>query len=155
MKGLFKSMQQDEAELIAYECCYEGNYAFYNITADAEDLAEFLDQGKRGDRYFSVYENEQLVGYFCFQFRCKDELEIGLGMRPDLTGAGKGSSFLHGGLDFVIDKYHPKKIILAVATFNQRAIKVYQKAGFIIVDTYSQQINGGIYEFHKMVFEWE
>ncbi|WP_139365727.1 GNAT family N-acetyltransferase [Shouchella patagoniensis] len=116
------------------------------MTADPEDLAAFLDREDRGDTYFSVYENEQLVGYFCFQFQGEDELEMSLGMRPDLTGVGKGSSFLHGGLDFVRDKYHPKKIILTVATFNQRAIKVYQKAGFIIVNTYSQQTNGGIYQ---------
>ena len=53
----------------------------------------------------------------------KDIVDIGLGMRPDLTGQGKGIEFLTQG-----DWCLPEKIFLT--TFNQRAINVYKKARF-------------------------
>lgn len=36
-----------------------------------------------------------------------------------------------------------------MATFNQRAIKVYRKVGFKDIDSFMQDTNGNIYEFLK------
>lgn len=52
---------------------------------------------------------------------------IGLGMKPNLTGRGKGVEFVKAGIAYAKSKYNPKQIILSVAIFNQRAIKVYKK----------------------------
>ncbi len=38
----------------------------------------------------------------------------------------------------------------AVALFNKRAIKVYEKIGFQSVERYMQKTNGGEFEFIKM-----
>ena len=79
--------------------------------------------------------------------------DIGLGMRPDLTGNGRGSEFLLAGMDFVQSSFRVDKIMLSVATFNQRAIKVFRKVGFKDMDTFVQDTNGGAYEFLRMVYE--
>ena len=57
-------------------------------------------------------------------------LEYGLGIRPDLTGRGLGLEFVRAGLEFGRERFRPGRIVLAVAAFNERAIAVYERAGF-------------------------
>lgn len=42
---------------------------------------------------------------------------------------------------------------LTVAAFNQRAIKLYQKAGFRQVREFANATNGGIHDFLELVRE--
>ncbi len=51
-------------------------------------------------------------------------------------------------------RYGNKKIVLEVRSFNERAIKCYEKAGFKIVDTYSKDTLVGYDEFVKMEFSY-
>ena len=83
-----------------------------------------------------------LVGYFCFGADAtvpagrklglydEDALDVGLGMRPDLTGRGLGPDFVRAGLRFARQTFSPPAFRLTVAAFNRRAIKVYEAAGF-------------------------
>ncbi|MGE6259686.1 GNAT family N-acetyltransferase [Heyndrickxia sporothermodurans] len=52
-------------------------------------------------------------------------------MKLNLTGNGKGREleFLKAALEFVKSDFQPQTLTLSVATFNQRAIKVYRKMG--------------------------
>lgn len=42
----FKKLQQKHALMIANEWKYEGEYAFYDMTADQQDYEEFIDEKK-------------------------------------------------------------------------------------------------------------
>lgn len=61
-----------------------------------------------------------------------DCIDIGIGMRPDLTGKGLGSSFLTTILMEIEVLFPSTPIRLTVASFNQRAIHLYEKLGFRI-----------------------
>lgn len=52
-------------------------------------------------------------------------------MRPDITGQGRGGSFVRAGLRFLSQKEGIDQFRLVVASFNARAIRVYEKAGFV------------------------
>jgi RimJ/RimL family protein N-acetyltransferase len=79
--------------------------------------------------YEAVGEDGALVGFYYFEDK-EGTLEIGLGLRPELTGRGLGRAFFHAGLEFARTRYRPTQITLSVAAFNERAIKVYERAGF-------------------------
>ncbi|KAB2454921.1 GNAT family N-acetyltransferase [Bacillus sp. CH126_4D] len=143
-------MTQEEAEEIAYNWHYEGEYSFYDIEADEEDLAEFLHDESRGDHTFSVNEDGILIGFFTVYKISDGTVDIGLGMKPDITGNGFGLQFVNAGLAFSKGKYGCNYITLSVATFNERAIKVYKRAGFEAVGTFVQKTNGSCLEFLKM-----
>ncbi|MEI5909636.1 GNAT family protein [Bacillus spongiae] len=155
MEYKFTKMTQQEAEEIAYEWHYEGEYSFYDMEADQEDLAEFLDPVARGDSLFAVTSETGLIGFFSVNKTDTTTVDIGLGMHPNLTGKGNGLEFINSGLEFVQSTLAPKTITLSVATFNQRAIKVYQKVGFVEEKTFLQETNGSTFEFLKMTYYCE
>lgn len=71
-------------------------------------------------------------------------------MRPDLTGHGNGNRFLTSILIWLETTYEPRTIQLSVATFNKRAIRLYESLGFIPQETFMQETNGGVYLFLSM-----
>ena len=82
------------------------------------------------ERFFEARDDAgRLVGFYYFEPRT-DALFYGLGLRPDLTGRGLGLDFICTGLDFAKGHYGPLRVVLDVAAFNERAITVYERAGF-------------------------
>ncbi|NIK12604.1 GNAT family N-acetyltransferase [Alkalibacillus almallahensis] len=146
-------MTQSQAEEIAFNWHYDGDYSFYDMEADEEDLEEFIDPAKRGDSKYAVMDRGELIGFFSVNPVDDQTVDIALGMRPDLTGHGKGLAFLEAGIEFVQREYEPQSITLSVETFNQRAINVYRTFGFRDVKTFMQHTNGSVYEFLKMEYE--
>ncbi|HET6872293.1 MAG TPA: GNAT family protein [Sporolactobacillaceae bacterium] len=146
----FKKMTQAHAEEIAYTWRYEGIYSFYDMEADQEDLNYFLDPNERGEQFYSVFNGDDLIGFFCFTRSERRVIDLGLGLRPELTGKGLGHSFLNKGLQFAQHHYNPEKVTLSVAAFNKRAIHVYKKAGFQPEQRVKQATNGGEFDFLRM-----
>jgi RimJ/RimL family protein N-acetyltransferase len=82
------------------------------------------------ERYFeAVDEDGSLVGFYYVEEKGA-AVEIGLGLRPDLTGRGLGGAFFEAGLDFLRSRHPGRPVVLNVAAFNVRAITVYERAGF-------------------------
>lgn len=144
----FEPMTADAAERIA-EWAYPEPYSFYDMTADPDDLAEFLDPESWPDTYFAVREGDDLVGFFSFEAD-DGAVVVGLGMHPDRTGGGRGGAFVRAGLEFAGERYTPSEFRLSVATFNGRAIAVYERVGFEGVGTRTVEANGGEHEFLDM-----
>jgi [ribosomal protein S18]-alanine N-acetyltransferase len=128
---------------------YPGEYRFYDADQDPDDLAELLDPAEWGTRYFAADAAGGLAGYFVFKHR-DAEVEIGLALRPDLTGRGLGAGFLEAGLRFAAERYGAARTVVAVAAFNRRAIAVYERAGFRAVERYEHATNGGVHPFIRM-----
>ena len=58
-------------------------------------------------------------------------------MTPDLVGKRLGLGFVLAGLEFAEERFAPSGFRLTVATFNERAIRVYERAGFRRKETFS------------------
>ena len=140
--------QPDAASIAAWK--YESPYSFYDWTADADDLALLLDAETREGRFFSVVDGDgALVGFFEFRVEATDVV-VGLGLRPDLTGRGLGQQFVDAGLAFARERLAPARFRLSVATFNERAISVYERCGFQPGRTYHHATNGAVHPFLEM-----
>jgi [ribosomal protein S18]-alanine N-acetyltransferase len=157
----FRAMNEEEARAIA-GWRYEAPYDFYDVANDPEGLEELLGPPERRRGYYAVLSGGELVGFVCFgqggqvpSFEYADDgsLDIGLGLRPDLTGRGLGLDFLMAGLEFGRRHFAPTGFRLAVATFNERAIRLYEHAGFRRVEVFTHHTNGGDYPFLLMTRE--
>ena len=121
---------------------YEPPYDFYDSDQDPVLNPE---------RFFAVRDDDgPLIGFLYFEPK-DDVLEYGLGLRPDLTGKGRGLDFFRAGLEFGRVRYRPSLIRLFVAAFNERAIKVYERAGFAKTGKHVRNLPGfGEVEFIDM-----
>jgi len=99
---------------------YPPPYDFYDADVDPPLNPEryFVGLGPDGD----------LVGFYYFEEKPPD-LDYGLGLRPDLVGQGLGLDFFNVGLAFARERYEPRRVYLHVAEFNERARRVYERAG--------------------------
>jgi [ribosomal protein S18]-alanine N-acetyltransferase len=145
----FAPMTEAEAhEIVAWR--YEPPYDFYDVPYDVDQERELLDADYRAAHYYSVRdEQDELVGYFDFVPRGAD-LNIGLGLRPDLTGRGLGRAFVEEGLEFGMSLHFPTRFTLEVAKFNDRARKLYEKVGFIVDGESTHELSGQPWQFHTM-----
>ena len=147
-----EKMEQPEAQEIADRWKYDGEYDFYDLTADPDDYEEITTPALRRDNYFSVFNEGELIGYFTVEQDGAD-ISLGLGMRPDLTGQGLGRIFVNKILRYLRENYQYEKIRLTVAAFNKRAAKLYTRLGFKETGTERLPSNGGMYDFILMELE--
>jgi len=114
---------------------YDDIYSFYDH--DENDTSGYMD----GTHFACLNADGELIGYFCFGAEARiptvendvyDDayLDVGLSLRPDLCGKGYGLAFFNNGLNYGKKLYGTNKFRLSVATFNERAIKLYMKLGF-------------------------
>jgi homoisocitrate dehydrogenase len=147
----FRPMDEASArQVLAWR--YEPPYEMYNLTSPedgADATVEFLTDAQNG--YYVVDdERGELVAFCCFGADAQvlggdyaaDALDIGLGMRPDLTGRGNGGTYVEAVLDFARRRFMPSAFRVTIAAFNGRARRVWTRAGFQEVQTFERRTDG-------------
>jgi RimJ/RimL family protein N-acetyltransferase len=64
---------------------------------------------------------------------------------------GYGLKFVKAGIDYFFKKTNMKRFRLTVASFNRRAIKVYERTGFVYKTTFVKQSSD--IEFNVMIYK--
>ena len=108
---------------------YEFPYEWYDTASDPRRVELFSSAVRREGLRAIVGDDGTLVGFFNF-VRENDEVRIGLGMRPDLTGRGLAQPFIEAGLEYARAQWEPLRFRLWVARWNERALRAYRRAGF-------------------------
>jgi RimJ/RimL family protein N-acetyltransferase len=116
---------------------YDTPYAAYDPPADG--IVSFVDPA---NRYFAVKDAAaHLVGFCCFGEQARipasdcetDEdrvLDVGVGLRPDMTGRGLGRGFVAAVLDFARQRFRPWIFRVTIAESNRRSVRVFEGSGF-------------------------
>lgn len=138
---VIKPMTAVDAQALLY-WQYSGDYAIYSMSTEyaAADVHFFVDPR---NRYYAIDRindslGRGLGGFCCFGHDAQvpggdyseAALDIGLGMRPDLTGQGLGTLFLGTILDFARQTFAPQLFRATIASFNGRSRRVFAKQGF-------------------------
>jgi [ribosomal protein S18]-alanine N-acetyltransferase len=95
-------------------------------------------------------EGGALIGFYQYKRPHDTSIEIGLGLHPGWTGRGLGRSFVEAGLDYGRRRFATDRSRLSVASFNRRAITVYERAGFVTIRVFNHRTNGRDWEFIEM-----
>lgn len=131
-------IEQDARMLLNWR--YAPPFDFYNSYPESldEDLAELLDPELA---YHAILEGRELVAFCCFGADARvpggdyraPALDVGWGMRPDLTGQGRGVALVATILDYGRSLYVPPAFRATVAAWNIRSQRVCERNGFGIV----------------------
>ena len=80
---------------------------------------------------------------------------MGWSLRPNLCGNGIGQNFIEKCISelILLKQYYIKDIFLKVYSWNTRAIKVYEKIGFVHYDKFIRIENGKTTEYSIMKLE--
>lgn len=143
-----RPMTLQDAELIS-RWRYPPPYDVYNGPDPASAAGErcgWFDPLVRSRQYRSVDWRGGLCGFVQW-FPLIDEaggpiVRLGLGLRPELCGGGRGAGFARFAAHTASSAHPNARIELEVAADNLRALKAYEKAGFIADDEYEAFLPG-------------
>ncbi|MFC4098785.1 GNAT family N-acetyltransferase [Paenibacillus xanthanilyticus] len=134
---------------------YEPPYTFYQWLSWADMQAqerEFGDPTIRRGQYAAVLDaDDTFIGFAQF-FPLAGVTRLGLGLRPDLCGRGVGLGFVQAIVQEAIRRAPDNEIDLEVHTWNERAIAVYERAGFVVSDRYELPLASGVQSILCMVY---
>lgn len=134
MHFTFAPIDEESAELVrSWE--YEGGFVCYDTEKNRISIDQVI-RSKRFTCFIVLDEAEEAVGFLAVTFDSDEIMEMENFLNPDYVGEGIGQDFISECGDFVIDHFDYDKpmINLVVEPHNKRAIKVYERAGFIISD---------------------
>lgn len=123
---------------------YPPPYEIYSGSPDepAESMALYLEPA---NGYFAVRNGRgELAGFCCFGTEgrvpggdySEPALDVGVGMRPDLTGQGNGEAFTAAVLAFAERTFGDHVLRATVAAFNRRSLRICEKHRFVEVERF-------------------
>lgn len=132
---------------------YDGEYAVYNLPSYAE-----MERRKTGflnpeaeKNYLGFWDDTVLIGFVNI-LEEETEVFIGIGVNPDYCGKRYGRRILEEAYRISGERSPGKPLYLEVRTWNMRAVRCYQSAGFSIDGEAFQQTTGaGTGTFYRMI----
>lgn len=124
---------------------YPSPYDFYNPPRD-RPAEEYVQEFINPEYQFHAIldEDNNFIGFCSFGIDGQvpggnyqeDALDIGVGMKPELTGKGLGRQFFDSILQHAITNFNPAWTRVTVANFNKRALNLYKNFGFTLLDEF-------------------
>lgn len=133
---------------------YDAPYESYSFNGDEQELSEVLN-GLHFPVYFTSQKNSEVFlednaiisnpqgfiawgpaakvpcRFFNLRYRGKKYIDMALGLSPENCGKGFGDDFVKTAISFVQNDWESYIIRLTVESNNKRAIKVYERNGFV------------------------
>jgi [ribosomal protein S18]-alanine N-acetyltransferase len=133
---LRRAFSADEARAVS-GWTYPPPYDVYD--SDPAAVRLFLERTPDGEGYYPAVDDGGSVVAFAVlgaearvsgQEPAPGVVDLGLGVRPDLTGSGVGGALVRQAIDLARELFRPAAVRSAVAVFNERSIALCRRAGF-------------------------
>lgn len=131
---------------------YEPPYEIYNYSPKhfEQDLAYSIDPT---NNLYGMYRANELIGYCSYGQDAQvpggdyseEALDIGMMIKPKLTGQGQGSTYASAVIQNGILKYHPGKLRVTILESNLRARRVWEKNGFQHNQSFTRKRNQTVF----------
>jgi RimJ/RimL family protein N-acetyltransferase len=128
---------------------YEPPYEIYNYPPEQfdKDLAYTLDPV---NNIHCMFREGELIGYCSFGQDAQvpegdyseEALDIGLMIKPALSGRGLGTKHVKDVIRHAISQYKSGKLRVTILGTNQRAMKVWEKNGFQKTQSFKSRKDG-------------
>jgi RimJ/RimL family protein N-acetyltransferase len=122
----------------------------YNMsTEELESQVRFFSDPENA--YFAITDEQgELLGFCNFGADARvpggdyaaAAIDIGMGMRPDLTGKGFGKQYAAAVFNFAGTRYSEKQHRVTVAEFNRRAQRLCRRFGFTTLSRFTRTADG-------------
>lgn len=135
---------------------YEPPYNIYNMGKDPAnplELKETVTYFLQPEYHFQaiLLKSQNELAAFCSfgadgqvaggDYRA-EAIDIGMGVRPNLTGRGLGAMFAGVAIDFAQKTFAPPRLRVTIAEFNRRAQKVWERHNFVPVHRFRANYGG-------------
>lgn len=127
---------QEAAHVAAW--AYEPPHDIYN--GDPEHPEDYLAVDGDGHGYYAIAtaDDDEVVGFCCFgpEARVRGQasepgtLDVGGGVRPDRVSQRLATQAFPLILEFGREKFRPRRFRTVVAAFNERSLRLCERAGF-------------------------
>ncbi|MGI9648961.1 MAG: GNAT family N-acetyltransferase [Acidimicrobiia bacterium] len=115
---------------------HQAPYDVYDITQPVDDAVEYFL--RPATNCHVIEAGGELAGFMTFGTDAQVPggdytgagLDIGLGMKPSLTGRGLGSAFVRSVIGFAREAFEERPLRVTIAALNQRALRVWSGCGF-------------------------
>lgn len=144
-----KTTEEEKYIICAWK--YDGDYAIYNNPSYEEQIKYHRGFANSKNNFYSFLDGTKLIGYINL-IEEDSEVFFGIGVNPIFCDQGYGQRISQSACKLSHQLYPGKPIYLEVRTWNIRAVKCYEKAGFrIIGDPIKQTTPIGEGMFFRMV----
>lgn len=138
MKFYFRLMDEAGArQIVGWR--YDAPYQMYSLQDEsaADEVVQYLLDDK--NHFYRIDDEQgQFLAFCSFGDDAqvnggdysKKALDVGLGLRPDLTGHGLGTKIIAAVLEFALESFELTHFRVTIAAFNQRAQKAWLHNGF-------------------------
>lgn len=129
---------------------YAPPYGMYSI--HPQDRRAAIKELLRPELHYVAVldELDDLIAFRCFGPDAQvpggnyveEALDLGGGLRPDLTGKGLGRHVIAAAMNYAIGRFSPTLFRTTVASFNQRAKRVCERLGYQAARTFVRPSDG-------------
>jgi RimJ/RimL family protein N-acetyltransferase len=129
---------------------YPAPYELYNSPGPKSQKA-IEDLLREEMPYFAVLDEQgEMIAFRCYGREAqvpggdyaKPALDMGGGLRPDLTGKGLGRHIIAAAMNYGLQRFSPCFFRATVASFNVRARKTCESVGYRLVRSFTRAADG-------------
>jgi [ribosomal protein S18]-alanine N-acetyltransferase len=131
----FRPFTEQDALIVA-RWRYPEPYAAYDLDPWNRDVLAALLRAE--NQYYAILRGHEVIGFYCLGEDARvpgwsydgSALDLGMGLRPELTGKGQGAAYLEAVVAQVTRRRSAVTLRTTIASWNQRALRLCLSSGF-------------------------